>query len=75
MAIEMVLAFLGKKLDRAAEQLPLESATPATAHMFIINPLRASMLQNLFSTHPPLEERVERLQRVAAELGLASGKV
>jgi heat shock protein HtpX len=40
--------------------------------MFIVNPLRGSTLRNLFSTHPPLEERLERLQRVAAELGYAA---
>jgi len=68
------LASALRKIAGGSAQVPLD-ASPQTAHMFIINPLRASMLQNLFSTHPPLEERVERLQRVAAELGLASGKV
>ena len=33
-------------------------ASPATAHMFIVNPLTGSSLMNLFSTHPPLEERM-----------------
>ena len=37
-------------------------ANPATAHMFIVNPLTGSSLMNLFSTHPPLEERVARLR-------------
>jgi heat shock protein HtpX len=37
-------------------------ASPATAHMFIVNPLTGSGLMNLFSTHPPLEERVARLR-------------
>jgi heat shock protein HtpX len=65
------LASALRKIAGGSEQVPLD-ASPQTAHMFIINPLRASGLRNLFSTHPPLEERVERLQRVATELGLAA---
>ena len=43
---------------------PLEAANKATAHLYIINPLREhkSFLNNLFSTHPPIEERVKRLR-------------
>jgi heat shock protein HtpX len=37
------------------------AATPATAHMFIVNPLYGGGLLNLFSTHPPIEERIRRL--------------
>ena len=65
------LASALRKIADASAQVPLD-ASPQTAHMFIINPLRSNMLQNLFSTHPPLEQRLERLQRVAAELGLAA---
>jgi len=65
------LASALRKIAGGAEQVPLD-ASPQTAHMFIINPLRASSLRNLFSTHPPLEERLERLQKVATELGLAA---
>jgi heat shock protein HtpX len=65
------LASALRKIADASAEVPLD-ASPQTAHMFIINPLRSSMLQNLFSTHPPLEQRLERLQRVAAELGLAA---
>jgi heat shock protein HtpX len=36
-------------------------ASPATAHMFIVNPLSGKSLQRLFSTHPPVEERISRL--------------
>jgi heat shock protein HtpX len=50
-----------QKLERAATALPLD-ANPATAHMFIVNPLRGMSLLNLFSTHPPVEERVARLR-------------
>jgi heat shock protein HtpX len=50
-----------QKLERAATALPLD-ANPATAHLFIVNPLRGMSLLNLFSTHPPIEERVARLR-------------
>ncbi len=50
-----------RKLHTAAEQIPM-AATPATAHMFIVSPLTAgSAIMNLFSTHPPMEKRVARL--------------
>lgn len=50
-----------KRLEAAAQRLPLE-ANPATAHLFIVNPLRGGGLLSLFSTHPPLEKRIARLQ-------------
>jgi heat shock protein HtpX len=37
-------------------------ATPATAHMFIVNPLTGGSFMNLFSTHPPMDERIARLE-------------
>jgi len=37
-------------------------ANPSTAHMFIVNPLTAKSFANLFSTHPPIEKRVEKLR-------------
>jgi heat shock protein HtpX len=37
-------------------------ASPQTAHLFIVNPLRGSTFARLFSTHPPLEERIRRLR-------------
>jgi heat shock protein HtpX len=55
------LASALEKLDRASKMLPLE-ANPATAHMFIVNPLSGRSLLSLFSTHPPMEERVARLR-------------
>jgi len=50
-----------EKLERAATALPLD-ANPSTAHLFIVNPLRGGSLLSLFSTHPPIEERVARLR-------------
>jgi heat shock protein HtpX len=50
-----------EKLSRGAERAPMD-ANPSTAHMFIVNPLTGSGLVNLFSTHPPIEERVARLR-------------
>jgi heat shock protein HtpX len=50
-----------RKLQAAAERIPMRSAEPATAHLFIVNPLSGRSLAGLFSTHPPLEKRIERL--------------
>src|SRR5215468_2505930 len=50
-----------QKLDMASRQVPME-ATPATAHLFIVNPLTSGGLASLFSTHPPIEERIARLR-------------
>jgi heat shock protein HtpX len=50
-----------KKLQSAAERIPMRSADPATAHLFIVNPLSGRSLAGLFSTHPPVEQRIERL--------------
>jgi len=53
------------RLQNASQQIPLHDATPATAHMFIVNPLTGGGLMSLFSTHPPMEERIARLQAMA----------
>ncbi len=45
---------------------PMRDAQPATAHMMIVNPLRSGGLMSLFSTHPPIEERIQRLRALAA---------
>jgi heat shock protein HtpX len=57
----LLLAGALKKLEARAEAIPMD-ANPATAHMFIVNPLSGGGLMNLFSTHPPMEERVARLE-------------
>jgi heat shock protein HtpX len=51
-----------EKLQMANEARPMAQATPATAHLFIVNPLSGATLARLFSTHPPLEERIARLR-------------
>ena len=48
------------KIHNYAQALPMP-ATPATAHLFIINPLFGGGINSLFSTHPPIEERIKRL--------------
>jgi heat shock protein HtpX len=58
------LASALRKLETGAKQVPLD-ANPATAHMFIVNPLKGGGLQNLFSTHPPIEDRIARLESMA----------
>jgi heat shock protein HtpX len=52
-----------EKLHYASQRLPMD-ANPATAHLFIVNPLTGGSLMNLFSTHPPIEERIRRLRRM-----------
>ena len=52
------------KLNLAAHRLPMQ-ANPSTAHMFIVNPLTGGGVLSLFSTHPPIEERVARLEEMA----------
>lgn len=53
-----------KKLDAYARRIPMD-ASPATAHMFIVMPLGGGSLLRLFSTHPPIEQRIRRLQALA----------
>lgn len=54
-----------QKLEQASKVVPMHDAKPATAHMFIVNPLTGGGLMNLFSTHPPIAERVKRLKALA----------
>ncbi len=66
----MALASALAKISGAAHQIENQSAeaNPATAHMFIINPLSGQRMDNLFSTHPDTENRIEALQRMAQQL-------
>jgi heat shock protein HtpX len=54
------------KLSHASEILPMQNAGPASAHMFIVNPLKGKSMMGLFSTHPPIEQRIEILKEIAA---------
>jgi heat shock protein HtpX len=60
----LALASALQKLQRASERIPMH-ANPATAHLFIVNPLTGGGLMKLFSTHPPLEDRIRRLREMA----------
>jgi heat shock protein HtpX len=64
------LASALERIERSAEVIdnPAADANPATAHMFIINPLHGGF-SGLFSSHPSTEERVARLRAMAAEMG------
>ena len=53
-----------KKLHRASQNIPM-NANPATSHMFIVNPLSGGGILKLFSTHPPIEERIARLESMS----------
>jgi heat shock protein HtpX len=59
------LASALEKLSLGAQARPMNNASPSSAHMFIVNPLTGRSLMNLFSTHPPLEERVARLRAMS----------
>jgi heat shock protein HtpX len=62
------------KIEGYAQQIRNEpaEAAPATAHLFIINPLSGEGMDNLFSTHPNTENRIAELERLAAEMGATS---
>lgn len=53
-----------RKLHYASQAIPMD-ANPGTAHMFIVNPLSGKTLMKLFSTHPPIDERIARLEAMA----------
>jgi heat shock protein HtpX len=60
-----------RKLETRAHQIPM-NASPSTAHMFIVNPLSGGGIAKLFSTHPPMEERIARLEAMAYGQSLPS---
>jgi heat shock protein HtpX len=68
------LASALEKIDRAARGIDNRTAegNPATAHMFIINPLHSNQVDSLFTTHPRTETRIQRLRELAAEMGQAT---
>src|SRR5262249_60302415 len=60
------LASALRKLGLASERIPLD-ASPQTSHLFIVNPFSGRSLMQLFSTHPPLEDRIARLETMAGQ--------
>ena len=65
----LYLASALRKLEAAQKQIPLQGVEPATAHLYIVNPLKPDFLMKLFSTHPPIEERIARLEAMARHTG------
>jgi heat shock protein HtpX len=65
----LALAGALRKLQMGAQQIQMD-ANPATAHMFIVSPLSGGGVLRLFSTHPPMEERIARLEAMAQERGV-----
>lgn len=55
------------KLERGASAIPLQGGNPSTAHLFIVNPFKGG-IAGLFSTHPPMEQRIERLQQLSRQM-------
>jgi heat shock protein HtpX len=65
----LALASALQKLQRGSQAVPSPVAQPAFAHLYIVNPLGGQTLSGLFSTHPPLEERIRRLDAMARRSG------
>jgi heat shock protein HtpX len=62
----LALASALEKLHMAGRKIPLKT-NPASAHLFIVNPLSARGIASLFSTHPPVEDRIDRLRSYLRE--------
>ncbi|MBI5446062.1 MAG: zinc metalloprotease HtpX [Deltaproteobacteria bacterium] len=65
----LALASALAKLDAYSRAVPMSGARPATAHLFIVNPLSGGSFLRLFSTHPPIEARIARLESLARTRG------
>ncbi len=62
----LALASALRKISEGNQLKPVNNSGPATAHLFIINPLKKGGLMKLFSTHPPIEERIKKLEHMAS---------
>jgi heat shock protein HtpX len=62
----LALASALRKIEAWSREIPMQAGTPATAHLYIHNPFTAEGLASLFSTHPPIEQRVARLAAMAS---------
>ena len=69
------LASALRKIAGAAQQIPNQDAerNPASAHLFIVNPLSGARMDNLFSTHPDVENRIAQLDEIARQMGQSGG--
>jgi heat shock protein HtpX len=65
----LALASALRKLGRATQVVPSQTAQPAFAHLYLVNPLSGRSFSSVFSTHPPLEKRIQRLEAMAAHSG------
>jgi heat shock protein HtpX len=61
-----------EKLSYGAQHIPSEAAQPATASLYIVNPLAGGGVARMFSTHPPMEDRIQRLRALARRGSLAA---
>jgi heat shock protein HtpX len=57
------------KLEKGNSRNPLNRGNPASASIFIVNPFRGAGLLSIFSTHPPIESRIKKLEALAQEKG------
>jgi heat shock protein HtpX len=64
----MALAGALAKIESWSQRIPMSEGSPATAHLFIINPFRSGAMAQLFSTHPPTAQRIERLRVLAQRM-------
>jgi heat shock protein HtpX len=58
-----------EKLERGVQQRPMDDGNPAHSHLYIANPFTGGLVSRLFSTHPPMEDRIQRLEEMAREQG------
>jgi heat shock protein HtpX len=65
----LALASALRKIQMGTSMRPMQ-VNESTAHLFIVNPLRSDFVGNLFSTHPPVEDRIARLERMAQRMGV-----
>jgi heat shock protein HtpX len=63
----LALASALGRLDNTIKAIPMQGGSPSTAHLFIVNPFRGGFA-GLFSTHPPMEERIRRLEQLSREM-------
>jgi len=69
----LALADALRKIEGWSQQIPMHTGSPATAHLFIINPFAAGGLASLFSTHPSTQARIERLETMAGRISGVKG--